>query len=146
MSVPRVVLDTNVLVAALRSRLGASYRVLSVIDAGFFETGISVPLVLEYEDVLKRHARELDHIEDGDIDDLLDYICRVAHRQQVFYLWRPVLRDPGDDMVLEAAVAAGCHAIVTHNSRDFRGVEQFGVHVWSPSAFLSYLEDEDEHA
>jgi predicted nucleic acid-binding protein len=60
----------------------------------------------------------------------------VGLKQQVFFLWRPTLRDPKDDMVLELAVAGACSAIVTYNVRDFRGTERFGIEVWSPAGLL----------
>jgi len=67
---------------------------------------------------------------------LIDYVCAVAVRQKIFFLWRPFLRDPGDDMVLELAVAAGCDAVVTHNVRDFSGAERLGVRILTPGKFL----------
>ena len=130
-------LDTNVSVAALRSRLGASFQLLSLVGAGKFEVSVSVPLVLEYEDALLRPAGEA--ITKRDVGDLLDYICAVADHQPVFYLWRPALRDPKDDLVLELAVAAGCDAIVTFNRRDFAGVEQFGLRTATPGEFLKEI-------
>ena len=68
--------------------------------------------------------------------DLIDYICAVANKQRVFYLWRPVQSDPGDDHVLEAAVAGGGDGIVTRNKREFAGAERFGVQVMSPKEFM----------
>lgn len=139
MSVPRLVLDTSVLVAALRSRRGASFRLLSQIDTGAFQTAVSVPLVFEYEAAGKRHARAAG-LTHEDIDDLIDYLCQVSIRQGIFYLWRPFLKDPGDDLVLEVAVAAECDAIVTHNVRDFAGVEeQFRVGIWTPQQALRVI-------
>ncbi len=135
---PRVVLDTNILVAASRSKRGASFEVLSGIGTGLFEIAVSVPLVLEYEDVLLRNRRETG-LERQDVENLLDYICRVALRQSIFYLWRPVLRDSRDDMVLEVAVAAGADAIVTFNRRDFAASETFGVEVISPRELLQRI-------
>lgn len=140
MAAPCIVLDTNVLVAALRSSLGASYKVLSEVGTGRFDISISVPLVLEYEDALKRQIVDLPHLNERDVDDLLDFLCRVGQRQHVFYLWRPALRDPNDDLVLELGVAARSDAIVTHNLRDFRGADQFGIEVVSPREFLAQLE------
>ncbi|MBS1107857.1 MAG: hypothetical protein H6Q91_3359, partial [Deltaproteobacteria bacterium] len=93
-------------VSTLRSNRGASFRLLSEIDSGRFETCVSVPLVLEYEAALFRQARSVG-LSRREASDALDYICSVARRQFIFFLWRPQLRDPGDDMVLEAAVAAG---------------------------------------
>lgn len=132
-------LDTNVLVAALRSRRGASFRVLHLVGSGKFEIALSVPLVLEYEEVLNRLTGPA-RLEAGDIDVLLDYLCSVSHKQGIFYLWRPFLRDPKDDMVLELAVAAGGENIVTHNVADFVGTEEFGIKVMTPRQFLYSLE------
>lgn len=105
---------------------------------GAFEIAVSVPLVLEYESALLRHAAKTGLGED-DIGDLLDYLCSIATHQKIFYLWRPFLRDPGDDLVLEAAVAGRCEAVITHNVKDFRGVEEFGVHILTPGEFLKLL-------
>lgn len=136
----QVVLDTNVLVAALRSRNGASFALLSRVgepDAGF-ELHLSVPLVFEYEDVLRRQSRRLG-LTHADIDDVLDFLCAVAHHREIFFLWRPVLRDPRDDMVLELAVEAGVDHLVTFNARDFVGAERFGVRVITPRELLRLL-------
>lgn len=134
----QIVLDTSVLIAGLRSRRGASFRLLSLIGGTAFELSVSVPLVLEYEAAAKAQARELG-LSQADIDDVLDYVCAVAHRRAIFYLWRPMLRDPQDDMVLEVAVEAGCEYLVTHNVRDFAGAEQFGIQVIRPGAFLKRI-------
>ena len=133
-----VVLDTSVLVAGVRSRRGAAFQLLSRIGTGAFDVAVSVPLVLEYEDALKRHLSAT-ALDDGDIQDIIDYICSVAVRQEIFYLWRPNLRDPGDDLVLELAVAANCDAVVTHNVRDFAGVGRFGLRLLTPGEFLREL-------
>jgi putative PIN family toxin of toxin-antitoxin system len=130
---PLVVLDTNVLVSALRSRRGASFALLERIGTDLFDIAISVPLVLEYEDAMLRHRGSLTVAQVGDV---IDYICGVARHHRVFFLWRPLLRDPNDDMVAEVAVASGARAIVTHNERDFIGVEKFGVKIWSPKRLL----------
>ena len=133
MKTPHVVIDTNVLLAAMRSRLGASFRLLSLVDSGKFETSVSVALVLEYEAALMRNVPLLNKQE---INDMLDYLCGISRHQTPFYLWRPLLRDPNDDMVVEAAVEGGCDRIVTFNSRDFAGAEQFGIRVVTPREFL----------
>src|SRR4051794_3137114 len=134
----RVVLDTNVLVAALRSRRGASFELITHLGTPAFETVVSVSLVLEYESALLRHMPASPYSEQ-DIRDFIDYICGTAIRQEIFFLWRPFLRDPGDDLVLEAAVAAGCDAIVTHNIRDFAAAKKLGVRVLTPGEFLNEL-------
>lgn len=133
----RVVLDTNVLVAALRSRRGASFRVVSEIGRGRFEFVLSVPLLLEHEQALI-NARP-SGVNQMDIQAFLDYLCSAAWLQEIFYLWRPHLRDPKDDFVLEAAVAGRCKGIVTHNRRHFKGAEKFGVAILSPAQFLGRL-------
>jgi putative PIN family toxin of toxin-antitoxin system len=135
---PSIVLDTNVLIAGLRSRNGASFRLLSVIGEAKFELNVSVPLVLEYEEVAKREARALG-LTHAEIDDVLDYLCAVAVHREIYFLWRPVLRDAADDMVLEVAVEAGCEFVVTYNGRDFVGAERFGVRVVTPGEFLTRI-------
>lgn len=132
---PSVVIDTNVLIAALRSRRGASFKVISLMDRGLFHLSVSVPLVLEYESVAKRISKSLE-ITYSDIDDILDYICHIASHRKIYYLWRPFLRDPGDDMVLEVAVESESDFIVTHNIRDFIGIEQFGIKAITPKQLL----------
>ena len=136
----RVILDSNVLVAALRSRRGASFRLLELLRAGAFETAVSVPLALEYEAVLTRHAVSLG-IRRSEVITVVDYLCAVGKRQSIHFLWRPRLRDPDDEFVLEVAIAAGCQCIITHNIRDFAGTEQFGVNVLRPIQFLRQLEE-----
>jgi putative PIN family toxin of toxin-antitoxin system len=135
---PRIVLDTNILVAASRSRRGASAKLLSLVGGGRFEICISVPVVLEYEDAVMRHIEERSP-ERKVWNDILDFICRVARRQEVFFLWRPFLRDPKDDMLLELAVAAGCDAIVSYNKRDLAGAKDFGLKVYTPKEFLARI-------
>lgn len=129
-----VVIDTNVLISALRSNRGASFKLVSLIGTGKFEISLSVPLLLEYEDVCKRE--KFDHLIDTDIDDLLNFICRVADKRNIFFLWRPLLKDPKDDMVLELAVEADCKYIITYNIDDFKGIEKFDVEAITPKQFL----------
>ena len=134
----KVVLDTNVLVAALRSRRGASFYLLSFLGQQRFLTCVSVALMLEYEDVLNR-SDTLPDLGATDIDALLDYLCLVSLHQQVHFLWRPFLKDPQDDMLLELAVAAEGASIITFNVRDFKGTEQFGIEILTPFEFLKTI-------
>jgi putative PIN family toxin of toxin-antitoxin system len=132
-----VVLDTSVLVAGWRSRAGASFALLEHLRDGSFEVAVSVPLVLEYEAVLLRHltaGRGKAHVA-----ALVDYLCATGRRQNIFFLWRPLLRDAKDDMVAEVAIASSASAIITHNVRDFDAVEPFGVRVLTPARFLVQL-------
>ncbi len=129
-----VVIDTNVLISALRSNRGASFKLISLIGTGKFDISLSVPLLIEYEAVSKR--KKFEHLIDIDIDDLLNYMCKVADKRDIFFLWRPFLKDPKDDMILELAVEAGCEYIITYNLDDFKGVEQFGVEAITPKQFL----------
>lgn len=132
----KVVIDTNVLVAALKSRNGASYKLLMGLQYEVYSPCVSVPLFVEYESVLKRSGM-LPHFQESDIDAVLDYLLSRASVHQIFFLWRPFLKDPKDDLVLEAAFAAQSRYLVTFNVRDFQGVEEaFGIKVLTPQAFL----------
>lgn len=133
---PKIVIDTNVLVAALRSRSGASFKLLSLVNKDRFDIHLSVPLVVEYEDVLMRQLPHLVLTSD-EVVKLLNYLCTIANRHRIFFLWRPFLKDPKDEMVLELAVTASCTHIVTFNKRDFARVEKFfGIQVVTPKEFL----------
>ena len=138
MSKIQIILDTNIIVSALRSRQGASYKLMMLVGQGDFEINLSVSLLLEYEDATKRLLGQI-ALDEQDIDNVLDYLCRMANQREVFYLWRPFLQDPKDDMVLELAVSANCEFIVTYNRRDFAGAEQFGVNIITPSEFLAKM-------
>lgn len=136
---PNVVIDTNVLVSGLRSNRVYAYDLLQRVGAGGFEIHLSVPLVMEYESTLRRLLPELP-VSETVIEEVIDYHCAVAKRHEIFFLWRPFLRDPKDDMVLELAVKAACDYIVTYNRRDFQGVEAFGITVVAPREFLKIVE------
>lgn len=134
----RIVLDSNVLVSGLRSRRGASFPLLNLVGTGRFTTVVSVPLVVEYEHALLDPTHELPY-GSGEIRRFIDYFCSVSERRTVHFLWRPLLPDANDDMVLEAAVAGRCRYIVTFNVRDFEGTERFGIHALPPTEFLQIL-------
>jgi len=131
-----IVIDTNVIISALKSRLGASNKLLTFIGTKKFELNISTSLVLEYEDVMKRLLKNFT-IEE--IDNFLDYVCLESRHIKISYLWRPVLKDPNDELILELAVAAKADYIVTYNAKDFFGVEKFGIKTLTPKEFLQLI-------
>ena len=135
------VLDTNVLVAALRSKRGASYQLVRSIGQGNWRPNISVALALEYEDVLKRKG--LLPISEAEADDFLDYVFKASNLVPSVRRRRPSLRDPDDERILEVAVESGA-AIVTFNRRDFDGAERFGIRIRTPGEFMRALEKADE--
>jgi putative PIN family toxin of toxin-antitoxin system len=138
----RVILDTNVLVAVLRSDMGASYAIVAQLPSERFQMALTVPLYLQYQDVLTRPEHMTGASTRDDILNFLRYLCSIAHQQRVFFLWRPWLKDPKDDMVLEAAVASQSRYIITHNLRDFTGSEieeYFGIVPLCPREFLYRL-------
>ncbi len=138
-----VVLDTNVLVAALQSKNGASNTIVSLIEKQIFTIHLSVPLVMEYEDVLKRPKHRGTFTEE-EIESIIDELCFWGQKHNVWYLWRPMLTDANDEFVAELAVAASAEYIVTFNIKDFKGMEAFGVKVVQPSTFLHLLRKESQ--
>jgi putative PIN family toxin of toxin-antitoxin system len=131
-------MDTNVLFAGLCSSSGASYKILELLNQGKIQMLMSTPLLFEYEDVLKRNQASL-KLQNNDIEIILDNLCALSEFQRIYFLWRPFLSDPKDDMVLELAVAAKVKTIVTHNLKDFIGIEKFAVQAISPKSFLESL-------
>jgi predicted nucleic acid-binding protein len=125
-------------VAGLRSRRGAAYRLLTLVGAGAFEHCLSVGLLFEYEAVTKRQGM-VAGLSERQLDAILDYLAASGRRQEIHYLWRPVLRDPSDDLILEVAVAGECQAIVTYNLRDFVAATSFGIRVLKPAECLAGL-------
>ena len=130
-----VVIDTNVLIAALKSRRGASYELLLQLPNRVYRPNISVPLFIEYESIAKRSGM-VSGLSEGDIDAVLDYLLSKSSLREIFYLWRPYLRDPKDDLVLEVAVESESETIITFNKRDFKGIEKFGIRAITPKEFL----------
>ena len=138
----RLVIDTNVLVAGVRSRTGASNPLLIAGFRARFEWSCSVPLFYEYEDVLCRAEFLLStRIAREEISAFLTDLAGIVRPVDIHFLWRPQLRDPGDEMVLETAVNARADAIVTYNTRDFgQAPARFGVELLSPAEALKRME------
>lgn len=135
----KIVLDTNILVAAARSQKGASYRILQLIPDERFQICLSLPLYLEYLDVLTRAKHRSTGLSEEQILGAVRYLAAQAHLQEIYFLWRPFLPDANDDMILELAVAAQATIIVTFNLKDFRGVESFGISAIKPAHFLAEI-------
>ena len=137
----RVVLDTNVMVAAALSERGASRQLLLRVVDGLLDGAISVALMLEYEAVLKRPENlELSKLTPEDVDVILDQVAASMEHVEIFYLWRPMLRDAGDDMVFETAVNGHADVIATFNIGDFGDApKRFGIEVIRPGDLLRRL-------
>ncbi len=135
------VFDTNVFVAALRSRQGASFVILQAIRRGLIVGAVSQALLLEYADVLRR-ADNLDNFW-ADSDEVNVIIGVLASRfapVPIYYRWRPQLRDPNDEMVLECAINASAKSIITFNKKDFLpAATQFGLEILSSGEFVRRL-------
>ncbi len=134
----RIILDTNVLYAGLYSSKGASFRVLQAIKKDRLTLVMSTTLLFEYEDILKRNQIVLG-LSDEEIEKILDYLCLQSEHQKIYFLWRPRLPDPKDDHLLELAVASGTKLIVTHNTKDFKGVEKFGIRSLTPKELMEEI-------
>ncbi len=132
-----VVLDTNVLVAALRSRRGASFQIVRLIGERAFLPSVSVALALEYEEVLKRTGM-VPAFTTAEVDRFLDFIFQSSNLVPSVLLKRPSLADPDDELVLELAVERDA-PIVTYNKRDFAEAEKRGVVVLAPGEFPERL-------
>jgi putative PIN family toxin of toxin-antitoxin system len=134
----QIVMDTNELISTLMSRRGPSFKLLSLIGKGGFDINLSVPLVLEYEAVVRR-SRWNEKPAWIHLSNILDYLCAKGRQQQIHFLWRPRARDPKGDMVLEVAVAGECDGIVTYNKNDFAEAKSFGLELWTPKEFLKKI-------
>lgn len=137
----RVVLDTDIIVTALRSATGGSNAVLREAAQGRITPLVTPALFLEYEAVLKRPEQRLVHgLGLRDIDRFLSALAAACEAVEVSFQWRPQLSDANDEMVLEAAVNGQADALITHNMRDFvKGAERFGLRVLRPGEFLKEL-------
>ena len=133
-----VVLDTCILVSALRSRAGASYALLQAIYARRIRPALSVTLAMEYEAVCLRPGM-VPELTPDQVRTVIDVLCALSHQQRVFFTWRPHLPDPDDDHVLEVAIAAGSRFIITHNHKDFKGSDSLGVQTISAARALTLI-------
>ncbi len=137
----RLVLDTDVVVAAMRSPGGASAAILNAARLGRTTILASVPMALEYEAICRRLEHQIAAgLSETEVDIFVNAVIAMAEPVETHFLWRPQLRDPGDEMVLEAAVNGRADALVTFNVRHFGTVPtQFGVMVWLPREALARI-------
>jgi putative PIN family toxin of toxin-antitoxin system len=138
----RLVLDTAIMVAAIRSHRGASNRILTACFQNRAQILVSVPLMMEYEAVMSRPEHlKASGLTQPDIGALLDDLANILIPVELVFLWRPNLPDADDDMVLETAVNGRADALVTFNNRDFATIApKFGIDVLSPGEVLKRLE------
>jgi predicted nucleic acid-binding protein len=132
------VLDTSVVVAAMRSPTGASAALLMAARRGKVTLLANVALALEYEATCTReeHAAAA-QLSAAEVQVFIDAVLAMVEPVESHYIWRPLLRDPGDELVLEAAANGRAAAIVTFNRRDFGTIPlQFGVNVITPAEGL----------
>lgn len=131
----RAALDTDVVVAALRSRKGASRFLIEKLADGAFVAVASINMMLEYESVLMRPEHlSAARLTAEEMSKVVDGLAAVMEPVTPFFLWRPQLRDPNDEMVLDAAVNGSCDAIVTFNRRHFEtAAGRFGLQILSPA-------------
>lgn len=136
----RLVLDTNVLIAARRSRTGASNALLRSADDRKFVVLASVPLFLEYEAVLCRAEHLLaGRLSLPQVIGFLDFLAGLIEPVKLHYLWRPQLADVADEMVLETAINGRANCIVTFNMRHFEPASRFGIEVIRPDQAMKRL-------
>jgi putative PIN family toxin of toxin-antitoxin system len=138
-SKPRTVLDTNVLVAAFRSRTGASFEIFRRLRIDEWTAVLSNHLTYEYEEVLKRDAAALS-LSMADIDDLLNAICARGEEWSLTHNWEPVLPDPDDEPLVQLAQESGALVIITHNTRHLQPAVALGIQILKPMEFLSILQ------
>ncbi|MCY7376547.1 MAG: putative toxin-antitoxin system toxin component, PIN family [Pyrinomonadaceae bacterium] len=135
----QIILDTSVIVSAIRSKRGASYKLLLQLAAdACWQINLSTALLLEYEAKAQEHAAMFGYTNEQ-VDDFLDFLCSAANEHQIYFRWRPFLPDAGDEFVLELAIAAGADYIVTYNKKDFVGAGAFGIEIITPFEFLQIL-------
>ena len=134
----QIVIDTNVILAGLRSKNGASYKLLSILNDKRFQINISATLIFEYEEILKREKQQIG-LTNEEIDDIINGICYLANHHDIFYIWRPLAKDKDDDFLIDLALKCQAQFIISYNDKDLRPIEKFGVSIITPKQFLQLL-------
>lgn len=129
------IFDTNVIISSMRSTTGASHGILLTIHRSEVTPVVSVPLMMEHEEVSKRPGM-IPNLTHSQIDTVLNQICSRAMEQRIYFRWRPFLPDPDDDMLVELAVAANVPYIVTSNLSDVSPAQALGIQVMTPGEFI----------
>ncbi|ACK70729.1 PilT protein domain protein [Gloeothece citriformis PCC 7424] len=138
MKIYQLVLDTNIILSGLRSKKGASYKLLNLLNDRRLQINISTTLIFEYEQILKREYKDLE-LSLEDIDDIINAICAIANQHKIFYLWRPLAKDPNDDFLIDLAIEAQADFIISYNKKDLEPVEKFGILILTPKQFLQLI-------
>ncbi len=134
----QIVIDTNVILAGLRSKNGASYKLLSILNDKRFQINISATLIFEYEEILKREQQQIG-LTNEEINDIINGICYIANHHEIFYIWRPLAKDKDDDFLIDLALKCQAQFIISYNDKDLRPIEKFGVSILTPKQFLQLL-------
>jgi putative PIN family toxin of toxin-antitoxin system len=134
----QIVVDTNVLVSGLRSSLGASYKLLSILNDRRWQVNVSTALLFEYEEILKGASKDLG-LTLQEVDLAIAAICNIANFHPIFFLWRPMIKDADDEFLIDLALKAQADFIITYNQRDLQPVERFGIQVVTPKQFLQIV-------
>ncbi|MDQ3088523.1 MAG: putative toxin-antitoxin system toxin component, PIN family [Acidobacteriota bacterium] len=136
----QIIIDTNIFVAAFRSQKGVANLLLQKLKDVRWQVNVSTPLLLEYEDVLKRPEMN-EFISENDVDIFLNGVCTIANYHEIYYLWRLLAKDPNDSFLLELAVKANAEFIITYNPKDFPAAASFGIKLVTPKEFLQFVGD-----
>lgn len=138
MNKPRAVMDTNVLVAAFRSRTGASFEIFQRLRRDEWTAILDNHLIYEYEEILKQDAADLS-LSLNDVDQILNAISARAEEWPLTHDWEPILDDPDDEPLVQLAQESGAFVIITHNTRHLEPSAKMGIQILKPSEFLTRL-------
>ncbi len=136
----QIVIDTNVLVAAFRSKRGAANHLIECLNDERFEIAVSTPLLFEYEDVLKRPEMS-EFISHEEVEEAMDSLRLIAKEYEIFFLWRLLAVAPDDAFILELAVRSNASYIVTYNPKDFASAADFDITLITPRDFLELMKE-----
>ncbi len=134
----KIIIDTNVIVSGLHSSLGASFKLLSILNDKKIQLTLSNSVIFEYEEVLKR-KKDFIHLSIQEIDSIIDDICSLASEQNIYFIWRPLTVDPDDDLFVDLAIAANVDYLIIYNISNFQNVKKLGIKIVTPKEFLKEI-------